>query len=314
MPGSVGERLRVHVGKGDRFGERREPLLRTRRAWLDIGRGTSDAAFGALERENVDPERRVRGVWSARLNRPADLIGNPQISTSLPLSSNSQAALPRPRSSPSRWSSRWWPGPRQSRRRLATPRRPPMRRRRLRDRRSVARVSELHCRAYAGKVRSGFPSLLIAQVISTSWRGTVDALPFRSVPFRVARSLSGESAAVVAQMPLKIPSLHEATLSVTDSLPSAGAPPASSSSGVSRTSSASMTFARASSRVLPSLIAPEPRLPARPTSHHQRPPSESSDGGRCSCHKGSRLVRSLSEPTPGLEPGTPSLRMKCSTN
>jgi hypothetical protein len=29
---------------------------------------------------------------------------------------------------------------------------------------------------------------------------------------------------VIAQMPLQIPSLHEATLSVTDSLPSAGAP------------------------------------------------------------------------------------------
>jgi len=33
------------------------------------------------------------------------------------------------------------------------------------------------------------------------------------------RSLPGKSAAVVAQMPLKIPSLHEATLRVTDSLP-----------------------------------------------------------------------------------------------
>lgn len=94
------------------------------------------------------------------------------------------------------------------------------------------------------------------------------------MPLPVACSLSSESAAVPAQMPLKISPLQEATLSVTHSLPSAGAPSASSSSGVSRTSSASMTFApgtsatRAVNQPSPTSLVADPQV--KGIAHGQR--------------------------------------------
>lgn len=69
-------------------------------------------------------------------------------------------------------------------------------------------------------------------------------------------TFADEPAAVIAKMTLEIASLHEATVNVSDSVSSAEGVPASFSSGVSSTSSASSTLERASSRVLPSLIAP----------------------------------------------------------
>lgn len=56
---------------------------------------------------------------------------------------------------------------------------------------------------------------------------------------------------MLAKVLLELPSFHEATVRVSNSLSSAVGPPASSSSGVSRVSSASSTLERASSRVGP---------------------------------------------------------------
>lgn len=89
--------------------------------------------------------------------------------------------------------------------------------------------------------------------LAMTWHGGAARAVGRA-PLAVVGAFVDQLAAVLAQVFLKVAALHAAIVSCSGSLVSPG--PSEVGSGLSMRRSASMTFARASSRVCPWLIAP----------------------------------------------------------
>lgn len=97
--------------------------------------------------------------------------------------------------------------------------------------------------------RAGEPVVDLAM----TWHGGA-AWAVGRAPLAVVGAFVDQLAAVLAQVFLKVAALHAAIVSCSGSLVSPG--PSEVGSGLSMRRSASMTFARASSRLCPWLIAP----------------------------------------------------------